>query len=101
MVQRIPLSDLVAHITDELKKAHDRSKEQGQAVMQFEECEIEFAVEAEKSAEGGIKIWVVNLGGGAKKTDSNTVKIKYTKIPGEVIQAVQHPKDEEEEGPSI
>jgi len=97
MADRIPLSDVVAHVTEELRKAHARSVAQGNAVMQFEECELEFAVEAEKSANGGIKVWLLNLGGGAKKTDSNTVKIKYVKIPGTVVQAVQLT----DEGPDI
>lgn len=99
MPERIPLSDVVAHVTTELKKAHNRSVKEGQAVMQFKECEFEFAVEAEKSAEGGLKVWIVNLTGGAKRTDSNTVRIKYTSIEDNIMQAEQGITDEE--GPEI
>lgn len=90
MTERIPLSEMISQVTAEIRKAHERATAGNDAVMQFEECEFEFAVEAEKSAEGGLHVWVLNLGGGGKKTDSNTVRIKYTKLDGvPPMQAVQ------------
>ena len=79
MSQRIEFSKVIEHITEELKKAKQASPED--AVMQFEECEVEFAIELEKSGKSGINIWVVELGGGINKTETNTVRIKFKSIP--------------------
>lgn len=100
MSQRIPLSEVLAHITAEIRTANERATQTQKPVMQFEECEFEFAVEAEKSAEGGIKVWILNLTAGGKRTDSNTVRIKYTKLAGgPPVQAEQHAM--QGEGPGI
>jgi hypothetical protein len=100
MSERIPLSDLIAQITAEIRKAHDFATETERAIMQFEECEFEFAVEAEKSAEGRIHVWIINLGGGGRTTNSNRVRIKYSKLAGELpMQAGQ--QSAEGAGPEI
>ena len=44
--KRIELSALLEHVTSELIKSHEHAQKRGTAVMQFKECEIEFAVEA-------------------------------------------------------
>lgn len=38
MAKRIPLSDVLANVTDELLKAQQNANKRGLAVMQFEEC---------------------------------------------------------------
>ncbi|MEH8018355.1 hypothetical protein MN202_14025 [Rheinheimera muenzenbergensis] len=87
MSNDIPLSEILQHISNELKSAHLSAEKTGGATMQFEECEIEFAVKAEKDASGGIKVWILNLSGGEKKTDANTIKVKFKKIEGIALQA--------------
>lgn len=47
--------------------------------MRFEECELEFAIETEQEASGAIKFWVLELGGGVKRNESNIVRMKYVK----------------------
>lgn len=74
---RIPLSDLLASIRSEIVKADAAAKKEGTAVMQFDECEFEFAVEIEKEAKGGVHVWVLELSGGGKKTEMNTIRVKY------------------------
>ena len=77
---RIPLSDVLAHVAAEIRQAHAKATAEDRAVMKFQECEIELAVDIENSASGGLQVWVINLGGGVKRTDSNTVKVKYTAL---------------------
>ena len=89
MSEKIQLSEMLDHISAELLNAQNKAKLRGQAVMQFAECEIEFAVETTKEAGGGIKVWIAELKAGAKKTDSNTVRIKFGSIPTDPIQAEQ------------
>jgi hypothetical protein len=84
---RIPLADLLAHISDELFAADAAAKKRGKAAMQFKECELEFAVSAEVKADADIKVWVINLGAGAKNTHSNKMKIKFERNPQSAIQA--------------
>ena len=89
MSKRIPLADVLANITDELLKAQQNATKRGLAVMQFEECELEFAVELSVEGSGGVNVWVLDLSGGGSRTESNTVKIKFKSIPDKVIQAPQ------------
>jgi Trypsin-co-occurring domain 2 len=84
---QIPLADLLSHITDQLVLADTAARARGKATMQFEECELEFAVKIEGDAKAGIKVWVLELGGGVKKSDSNTIRVKFKSIPGQPIQA--------------
>lgn len=62
--------------------------------MRFQECEIELAIEAEKEGEAGLKVWAMKLGGSLKKTESNTIKVKYIAL-GEGIVASATEKDSE------
>jgi hypothetical protein len=98
MSNQIPLSEILSKISEELRKADDSAKKNGSATMEFEECEIELAVKAEKNSSGGIKVWVLNLESGVKKSDSNTIKLKFKKIEGTAHQASSTP---EEPGPKI
>jgi hypothetical protein len=55
--------------------------------MQFGECEIEFAIETEKSGSGGVQVWVLELGGEVKRSEVNTIRIKFTSNPERVVTA--------------
>lgn len=83
MANRIPLSEILRNIAEELIEAQIEAKKRGQAVMQFSECETEFAVKAEYEGGGKIKIYVAELGGDVKKSESNVVRLKFTALPGE------------------
>lgn len=80
--KRIPLAELLEDITSELRQAHEKAMAGRNPVMRFQECDLEFAIDVEAKAEGGFHIWVVNLGGGVKRTESNTIKIKYSALDG-------------------
>ena len=82
MAKKIPLSDVLGNITEELIKADSKAEERGFAAMKnFTECEIEFAIEAEKEVGGGVRVWVLELGGKAKRSNVNTIRIKFTANP--------------------
>ena len=77
---RIPLGELLEYIAGEIRDIHRKTSAQGEPVMKFKECELEFGIEAENKAEGGFHVWVLKLGGGVKRTEANTIKIKYTAL---------------------
>lgn len=81
---RIPLAELLGFISSELRAAHESamSDKKHRPVMRFQECELEFAIEAEGKAGGGIKVYVLKLEGGVKRTETNTIKIKYVALDG-------------------
>jgi hypothetical protein len=82
---KVPLAELLGVIADELIQAKQNAIQRGQPVMIFQECELEFSVETEKSTEGEIKIWVVNLGGNLQKTNTNTIRLKFNKFDDSFI----------------
>lgn len=81
MPDRIALSDLIDYVATALTQAQQKAQQRGQAVMQFSECQIECAVEVEKEGGGGIKVWILELRGGAKKTEHNTITVRFSSIP--------------------
>ena len=87
MAEKFALSDILNGIIEELVQAHKNADHRGFAVMKFVECEVEFAVEIEKDRNLGAKLWVLKLGGGRTKTDSNTVRIKFV-AEGPTLAAV-------------
>ena len=66
--------------------------------MQFEECELEMAVEIELSGEAKTNVWVFKLGGGVKKTDANTITVKFKRLKD--VQ-MTFPSNQEGEGPEL
>lgn len=84
-LDKIVLSEVLEHISSELWEVNERAIKSGRATMQFSECEIEFAIETEGKAETGIKVYVVNLGGGVKRSETNRIKIKFGSIPNAPI----------------
>jgi len=100
MSEKIEIAELLDHITNQIATAHNTAVDRGFSTMEFKECELEFAVETSKEADGGIRVWLLNLGGKAKKSNSNTIRLKYGKIDGAIsIQAPQG--THEEEGPEL
>ena len=99
MSDEIRLADLLSHITDQLLEVDQKSRASGKATMRFEECELEFAVKIEGDAKAGINVWVLKLGGGLKKTDSNTIRIKFKSLEDRSVQAAHIEADTP--GPSL
>lgn len=87
---KVELSKVLDHIAAELIVVDTAARTRSKPVMQFDECEIEFAVKVEMSGQAGIKVWVLEIGGGGKHEHSNKIKVKFKSIPGQSIQAVQH-----------
>ncbi|WP_323003213.1 trypco2 family protein [Denitromonas sp.] len=88
MADQFPLADVLSQVASELLKADAMAKARGAAVMQFEHCEVEFAVSAEKGGDAGVKLWVVNAKGSAKSSQTNRIRVRF-KSPdgGTAIQA--------------
>jgi Trypsin-co-occurring domain 2 len=72
----IPLADLIDAVRGELEVAALNAVDQK---LQFEvqdvQLEVEIATTGTKGAGAGIKVWVVNIGAKASKSDANTQKV--------------------------
>ena len=90
---RIELSEILRYVSQELQDADAKARAAGSAVMKFDECKLEFAVSAEKEGGGGLKVWILNLSGGAKKSESHTITVTMKAIPGKTIVALARAKD--------
>lgn len=91
--KRISLSKVLDEIASEMRLADSRARNGGGAVMRFAECELEFAIEVEAKGGGKIEVWIAKLGGSFKRTEANTLRIKYIALdgsPGGVIAEVQN-----------
>ena len=75
---KVPLSQVLDVINAEIRQAHANATKAGHtAVRRFLGCELEFAIDIEAKADGGFQIWVMKLSGEVKRTESNTIKIRY------------------------
>jgi hypothetical protein len=86
----ISLSEIVKSTADELRLIHKDEPTADAAVMKFTECEIELSVLAKVEADGKVKFWVVEAGGGASYENASKVTLKFTALPGNgILAAVQ------------
>jgi hypothetical protein len=95
---QVKLVDLIDQVAMQLLEAEDRAKKRGDRVMDFAECELEVAISVESGGKGGVRVWVLELGGGRTKTDTNTIKIRFTPRPERPIAV---PAELEGEGPKL
>jgi hypothetical protein len=78
---RMPLADLIHAVRLELQEAADRAANEQ---LKFEVGEVDLQVEVlstgSRDVEGGIKLWVLNVGGKGTRTQSNahTVTLHLT-----------------------
>ena len=91
MNQKIELADLVEKVANQLHELRKRAKATTDPVMQFTECELEMAFSVEDAGKAGIKLWVFELGGGRTRTNSNTVRIKFSAQGPSIAFPVQQP----------
>jgi hypothetical protein len=80
---KFELASFIDQVAQQLLAAEAKARGRGDHVMQFEECELEMAVSIDKDGRAGIKVWVLELGAGAKKTDANTIRVKFKRIEGQ------------------
>jgi hypothetical protein len=86
---QIKLSEMLEGVATELIKAQQNAQQRGQAVMQFSECQIDCAVTLELEGKAGVTIKVLELGGTIKKTDQNTITVKFSALPDKPIRTLR------------
>jgi hypothetical protein len=91
--QRLPLETMLDAVKEEMLLVDRKVKEQGTALLKFEECEFEFAIETEIDAGGRVIVWAVQLGAGAKQTESNRIRVKYVSLPDHPIEGAATPRN--------
>jgi len=73
---QMPLADLIDAVRDELQRAADRATTKK---LQFEvqdvSLEVEVTTTGSREAEGGIKLWVLNLGAKGSRANTNGHKV--------------------------
>jgi hypothetical protein len=86
---KFPLSDVIASVKEELLKAQEALRNDGNAIMRFAECEMEFAVEVSSEGKGGVNVWIVELGAGVSRKDSNVVRVKFSALANKPLNYSQ------------
>ncbi len=86
---KVEFAELLKQIGAEIRNANDNAAQDGNAVMQFVECEVEVHFTTEKATKGGLKIYVLEAG--TKKTTSigNSIRLKYQALSGGALVAIQ------------
>ena len=80
----IPLGELIEEVTSQLGSAARRT-ETKEHVMRFAECEIEVGFDLEKKTGGKLDLKIFSLGHDRKKTDSNTIRVKFVSLDEKVL----------------
>lgn len=89
--EKFPLADLIAALGRDLREAQRRAAEDDRAdLLKLKECSIEVGVTWERKGEAGLELWVVKLGGGVDKTNTQTISITMEPVdPNIVIERLQ------------
>ena len=81
----LSLSELINDVANELRIAQSLSQDKS-PVMGFTECELELQVNVATEGKGGIKFWIIDIGGSAKKEKTHTVKLKFKALQSNPIE---------------
>lgn len=73
----IELSNMIAEVGDQIRKADTFAKENDRAVMEFIECELEIAFEISAESGGQLKVLAVQLEGAKKQNNTHRITLKY------------------------
>ncbi len=76
----LTLAELISDVTAQLRQAEAEAPRDS-GVMQFKECELELAVSIEAEGRAGVRVYVVELGGGVTRASSNTIKVRFSSLP--------------------
>ena len=80
--ERIPLSDMIAQLRNELATAREEGQDKElQLLVEEAEIELQVALTREDSLGGSIKFWVCNAEAKDKFADATTQKIKLKVTP--------------------
>jgi hypothetical protein len=79
MAESIGLAELVYRIKQELMQPEPDGAELPKLLM-IEDVELEIQVGVSYEAKGGINVQVVQFGGGAKRNDTHTVRLKLQPV---------------------
>ena len=72
------LSDVVADLAEELRRAHLKTSADNKGdIFKLSGCTIELGVSWAKKAEGGVDFWVVRLGAGAARAESESIILTF------------------------
>jgi hypothetical protein len=73
---RYPLADMITSLGAEVREAQRRHRDAGETdLLKLKECSIELGVSWDKKADGGIQFWIIKLGGGVDKTNTQTITV--------------------------
>jgi hypothetical protein len=78
IAQPVSISDLVKDVASELRTLKNSPPRRGEEVMTLSECEIELSVGATMEASGGLKFYVVEVGGKGSTSASHRIKLKFS-----------------------
>ena len=68
------LSDVLANLADELREAQLKAVAENKAdVFKLSGCTIELGVSWETKADGGVEFWVVKLGAGEARAETESI----------------------------
>jgi len=73
----IELAKLIETVADQLRSARDAAVKTD-PIIDLAEVELELAVDVTNEGGAGIRIWVFELGGRHSKSNTNTVRVKFT-----------------------
>jgi hypothetical protein len=80
MSESLELPEFIDYLVEQLLIARDRAKTRTSHVLRLNECELEIAMTAKKEGKGGIKAWVVELGGSVAAEQVHRIKVKLSPI---------------------
>jgi NTP-dependent ternary system trypsin peptidase co-occuring protein len=99
-VERLGLTEAISRLRAELSEAIVAG---GQEDLRFEvgEIELELEVAVERTVNGGIKFWVIEVGGERTVGDTHTVRIPLTPKRSDGRAVLTGSSDEIPEAPAV
>ena len=74
--ERWPLVDMVTQLTKQLREAQRRAGDGDTTeALVLKNCTVQLGISWDAKADGGIQFWVLKLGGGVSRTETETITV--------------------------
>ena len=77
MAKGIELADLVDYVASQLAEAEARASKRASRIIALQECQLEMAVTVKREGKAGIRVYVLELGGGGSAEQLHRISAKF------------------------
>lgn len=89
MSKGIELADLVDYVASQLAEAEGRASKRASRIIALQECQLEMTVTVKREGKAGIRVYVVELGGGGSSEHLHRISAKFRPVGEHIFDTAE------------